>query len=296
MASDPRKLFDQRDAMIAAIYGKRNQTDEEAYACLVDASGYLLVNMTVGTISLSSTASVITNAVGNPVNVALTSTEVTVAGSVSLTSSKVTIESSSGVNVNVASATLGTVTVSGTVTPSTTASTITNAVGNPVNVALTSTVVTVKSAVAGFNVNVATATLGTVTVTGTVTPSTTAGTVPNSVSTIILISKTLTGSTGSVSTTWTSIATPTDRMKIYAFSFTTTSASEVTVLVCDGVFANAKEFWRATLMAPAGSNAGANLAISPPSFLFATRSASAVTISLSTAVLVHYSLSYFDEA
>jgi hypothetical protein len=49
-------------------------------------------------------------------------------------------------------------------------------------------------------------------------------------------------------------------------------------------------------MAPSGANSGANLAVPPTAYLFATRSTSAVTISLSTAVLVHYSLSFYDEA
>lgn len=285
---DPRRLFDSKDAEAAALYANLiTGGAEDFYPLKVDANGYLLISMTVGSVSLSSTASTITNAVGNPVNVSLTSTIVTI--------------ESAGLNV----------------TPTTTASTITNAVGNPVNVALTNTEVTVKSAIAGFNVNVATATLGTVTVTGTVTPSTTASTITNAVgnpvnvsltstavsistsvtySTLILNSKTLTGSSGSISATWTSIFTPATKAKIYAFSFTTTSTSEVTVIICDGAFADAKEKWRITLLAPSGASAGANLAIPPPAFLFGSRSTSAVTISLSTAVLVHYSLSLFDEA
>jgi len=62
-----------------------------------------------------------------------------------------------------------------------------------------------------------------------------------------------------------------------------------------GGVANGLELWRDTLMAPAGASAGANLSVSPPNFLFASRSGTAVSLSLSTAVLVHYSISYFDE-
>ena len=226
-------------------------------------------------------------------------------------------------NVTVASATLGTVTITGTVTPSTTASTITNAVGNPVNVSLTSTEVTVKSAVAGFNVNVATATLGTVTISGNVNVATatlgtvtitgttvitsgninvataTLGTVtvtgtvnPTTTNVTVNIGRTLTGSSGSFTATNATLFTPTNRAKVYAFSLTTTSASE---LIC--VFhSGGLELWRDTLMAPAGASAGANLAVAPPAFLFASRTGTAVSLSISSAVLIHWSLSLFDEA
>ena len=248
---DPRRIADQKDAWVAALYAKTaGQTDDDDCLPLVmDANGYLCINMTVGTVSLSSTASTITNAVGNPVNVALTST-------------KVTIESAG------------------------------------LNVTLTSTEVTVKSAVAGFNVNVATATLGTVTVSGTVSLTTTAVTasLANSGVTISL-GRTLTGSTGSLTATNGVISlTPSGRVKVYAFSLTTTSASEVTCVFNSGGVANGIELWRATLMAPSGANSGANLAVTPPGFLFASRSGTSVSLSLSSAVLVHYSISYYDEA
>ena len=63
-----------------------------------------------------------------------------------------------------------------------------------------------------------------------------------------------------------------------------------------GGVANGLELWRATLMAPAGASAGLNLAVAPPNFLFASRSGTAVSLSLNTATLIHYSISYFDEA
>ena len=49
-------------------------------------------------------------------------------------------------------------------------------------------------------------------------------------------------------------------------------------------------------MAPGGANAGLNLAVSPPNFLFQSRSGTAVSLSLNTATLIHYSVAYFDEA
>ena len=202
---DPRRIADQKDAWVTALYAKTagETADDDVLPLIIDSNGYLLINMTVGTLSLSSTASTITNAVGNPVNVSLTNTAVTVAGNVSLSNSGVTVS----------------------------------------------------------------------------------------------IGRTLTCSTGSLAATQGTITfTPTNKVKVYAFSLTTTSATEVTAVFFTGTQAAGLELWRVTLMAPSGANSGANLAVAPPSFLFASRTASAVTLSLSSAVLVHYSISYFDEA
>lgn len=126
---------------------------------------------------------------------------------------------------------------------------------------------------------------------------TVSSTVTNSVSTISIVGRTLTGSTGSLTATNGTISlTPSNKIKVYAFSLTTTSATEVTCIFHTGSVANGLELWRVTLMAPSGANSGANLATSPPNFLFASRSGTAVSLSLSSAVLVHYSISYFDEA
>lgn len=378
---DPRRLFDAKDVAAAALYAKQVTGDlADCYPILGDASGYLLVNMTVGTISLSSTATVITNAAGNGANVTLTSTlvtaslnttKVTVDNTVTVTQSStlrtvalspsvVTIQAASGVNVNVATATLGTVTISGSVNVATaTLGTVTvalsptvvtvqnSAAGFNVNVAtatlgtvttsLSSTIVTVQNSAAGFNVNVATATLGTVTISGSVNVATaTLGTVTVSLSntlvtvnltptfvTVGLISgqtavaagvgatgatvlrtveandagRTLTTGTGSLSATNGAITlTPTNRAKVYAISLTTTAATELICIFNSGGVANGVELWRATLMAPAGANSGLNLAVTPPAYLFASRSGTAVSLSMNTATLVHYSVSYFDEA
>lgn len=282
---------DTAQVVVSALQGHTTAGGGAWIDVKVNPSGELAVTNTP-----STTAATITNAVGNPVNVSLTNTQVSVSneagvfnvnvrsatlGTVvtSMSSTVVTVEhTGAAFNVNIATATLGTVTTSlastvvsvsnqvGTpifVTNTTTAVTVTNAVGTPVNVALTATAVTASLAATGVTIS---------------------------------IGRTPTGSSGSISATFSTIITPTNRAKIYAFSFTTTSASEVTVLLCDGVYGNAKEFWRATLMTSAGGISGANLAVSPPGYLFATRSTSAVTISLSTAVLVHYSLAFYDEA
>ena len=380
---DPRRIADQKDAWVTALYAKTaGQTaDDGVLPLVIDSSGYLCINMTVGSVSLASTASVITNAVGNPVNVSVTNTVVTIGGgSVSSTVSSTSITASTTVtgtvttnvvagNINISSATLGTVTISGnvniatatlgtvTVALSSTKVTIESSViaeentasptrgvlvygrydstvptalddgdvgpilldasGRPrvliqdiqtpngdsamndtldsVKVTLTSTEVTVKSAVAGFNVNIATATLGTV----TVSLSSTAVSISTAVtySTIMLTSKTITTGTGTLSATNGTITlTPSARAKVFAISLTTTSATELICIFNSGGVANGVELWRATLMAPAGASAGLNLAVSPPNFLFQSRSGTAVSLSLNTATLIHYSLSYFDEA
>lgn len=154
---DPRRLFDAKDIEAAALYANQvGSGAEDFYPLKVDANGYLLISLTVGSVSLSSTESTINNAVGNPVNVSLTSTKVTIESTglnvtPTTTASTITNAAANPVpvtgNVNIATATLGTVTITGTVTPSTTASTITNAVGNPVNVSLTNTAVTVAGSV-----------------------------------------------------------------------------------------------------------------------------------------------------
>lgn len=326
MPTDPRRLFDAKDMAGAILYAKRLASSDDAYPVLVNSDGSLIVSitsgtiavsvdttglatsagqttgnlaleairiavtgqLTIGTVTLASTSVTINNDIANPVNVSLASTvvSVTLPPALSITSS--TINNAVGNPVNVS---LTSTVVSVTLPPSlsTTAVTINNLSGNPVNVSSTNTSSTINNAV-GNPVNIS--------LTSTVvTISNTAGTVTNSVSTIVLISKTLTGSTGSLAVTNGTISvTPSGRIKVYAFSLTTTSATEVTCVFHSGSVANGLELWRATLMAPTGANSGANLAVAPPGFLFASRSGTAVSLSLSTAVLVHYSISYYDEA
>ena len=251
-------------------------------ATTITNAGSINVNVataTLGTVSIAGTGTA-----GTPGTLVLAvqgianGTAQPISGSVNVATATLGTVTISG-NVNVATATLGTVTITGTVTPSTTATTITNAGSINVNVA-TATLGTVT--VSG-NVNISSATLGTVTITGSVT---------NSVSTIPIMSKTLTGTSGSFTATNATLFTPTNKAKVYAFSLTTTSASE---LIC--VFhTGGLELWRATLMAPAGANSGANLATTPPSWLFASRTGTAVSLSISSAVLIHYAISLFDEA
>lgn len=90
------------------------------------------------------------------------------------------------------------------------------------------------------------------------------------------------------------IAAGTNKLKVYSFSLTTTSTTAVTCIFQSG--AGGTELWRLILQAPTSVSAGANLAVTPPAFLFATASATLLNLNLSSAQTVHYSIAYFDEA
>lgn len=86
----------------------------------------------------------------------------------------------------------------------------------------------------------------------------------------------------------------TNKLKVYAFSLSTTSATAVTCIFQSG--ASGTEIWRVVLQAATSTNTGANLAVSPPASLFATASATLLNLNLSGAQTVHWAVSYFDEA
>lgn len=108
--------------------------------------------------------------------------------------------------------------------------------------------------------------------------------------------KTLVSAGGSASSSGnnTLISAGSNKLKVYAFSLSTTSTTAVTCIFQSG--ASGTELWRAILQAPSGANTGANLAVAPPASLFATASATLLNLNLSAAVAVHWSVSYFDEA
>lgn len=122
-----------------------------------------------------------------------------------------------------------------------------------------------------------------VTVTGTVTATMANG-------------KTLLSTGGSAASSGnnTLISAGTNKLKVYAFSLSTTSTTAVTCIFQSG--SGGTELWRVILQAPTGANSGANLAVSPPAWLFATASATLLNLNLSGAITVHYSVSYFDES
>lgn len=90
------------------------------------------------------------------------------------------------------------------------------------------------------------------------------------------------------------VAAGTNRLKVYAFSLSTTSTTAVTCKFQDG--ASGTDLWSVILQAPTSVSTGANLAVSPPAFLFATSTATLLNLNLSSANAVQWSVSYFDEA
>lgn len=90
------------------------------------------------------------------------------------------------------------------------------------------------------------------------------------------------------------VAAGTNKLKVYAFSLSTLATTAVTCIFQSG--ASGTELWRAVLQAPTSVGTGANLAVSPPAWLFATASATLLNLNLSGAQSVHWSASYFDEA
>lgn len=101
------------------------------------------------------------------------------------------------------------------------------------------------------------------------------------------------GGSASSSGNNTLISAGTKRLKVYAFSLTTTSSTALTCIFQSG--AGGTELWRVVLMAPSGANAGANLSVAPPAFLFGTATSTLLNLNLSSANAVNWSVSYFNE-
>ena len=85
-----------------------------------------------------------------------------------------------------------------------------------------------------------------------------------------------------------------NKIKVKAFSLTTTSATAVTCIFQDG--ASGTELWRVILQAAASTSTGANLSVAAPDWLFATSVNTLLNLNLSGAITVHWALSYFKEA
>jgi len=103
-----------------------------------------------------------------------------------------------------------------------------------------------------------------------------------------------TGGSASSSGNNTLVSAGTNKLKVYAFSLSTTSTTAVTCIFQSG--ASGTELWRVVLQAPTSVSTGANLVVQPPAWLFATASATLLNLNLSGAQTVHWSVSYWDEA
>ena len=84
----------------------------------------------------------------------------------------------------------------------------------------------------------------------------------------------------------------TNKLKIFAFSLTTGGTTSMTVKFQDG--AGGTDLWGLIMQAPTSITTGANLAVTPPTYLFKTSTATLLNINLSQAQTVQYSISYWD--
>ena len=129
---------------------------------------------------------------------------------------------------------------------------------------------------------------GTVSVTGSVVNTSSTAVIPGTVS----------GSTSGVSVSGVTLVAPESNhnIKVYAISLTTTAQVHLTAKFTNGSGTSPTEFWRYALQAPTSGISGANLAVSPPGYLFATGVNTTLSLVLASASLVHYSIAYFKES
>lgn len=108
--------------------------------------------------------------------------------------------------------------------------------------------------------------------------------------------KTIVSVSGSASSSGnnTIVAAGTNRLKVFAFTLSTTSTTAITAKFQSG--ASGTDIWSVILQAPTSVSTGANLVVSPPAWLFATATATLLNLNLSSANAVQWSISYFDEA
>lgn len=88
-------------------------------------------------------------------------------------------------------------------------------------------------------------------------------------------------------------ADATKKIKVAAFSLSTTSTTAMTCIFQDG--ASGTELWRVIIQAPTNVSSGANLAVPVPSYIFSTTANTLLNLNLSSANAVHWSISYFLE-
>lgn len=114
----------------------------------------------------------------------------------------------------------------------------------------------------------------------------------------LVIPRSISGTASGVSVSGNTIKAPvTSRLiKVYAFSITTTAQVGIAPRFTNGNGGSPTELWRVALQAPTQGIAGANLAVTPPGYLFATASGETLSLVLDSASLVHYSVAYFLES
>ena len=107
------------------------------------------------------------------------------------------------------------------------------------------------------------------------------------------------GTASGVSASGNTIVSPeaSRNIKVYAFSITTTAQVGLATRFTQGSAASPTELWRVALQAPTAPGiSGANLAVTPPGYLFAAGVGNTLSLVLDSASLVHYSVAYFKES
>lgn len=109
---------------------------------------------------------------------------------------------------------------------------------------------------------------------------------------------TVSGSTSGVSVSGVTLVSPSANysFKVFAIGLTTTAQAHLVAKFTNGAGTSPTEYWRYGLQAPSAGIAGANLAVPPPAYLFATGTSTTLSLVLDTASLVHYSVSYIKES
>jgi len=118
------------------------------------------------------------------------------------------------------------------------------------------------------------------------------------ISATAVLPRTASASTSAVSASGATIVSPESGrvIKVFAFSLTTTAQVHLNARFTNGAGTGPTEFWRVALQAPSQGIAGANLAVTPPSYIFATAAGNTLSLLLDSASLVHYSVGYFKES
>lgn len=111
---------------------------------------------------------------------------------------------------------------------------------------------------------------------------------------------TVSGSTSGVSASGVTLVAPSEsyNFKIFAYQVQTTAITSTAIRFVNGAGAGQTEFWRplVTAVETTSSPKGANLAVSPPGFIFATGTNTTLAIEGNAGALVHYSVSYIKES
>lgn len=135
---------------------------------------------------------------------------------------------------------------------------------------------------------------GTVAVTESGTWTVQPGNVPNTAPWLVGHGKTIKTVSGSLTADTVVIAlVSTKRLKIIAYSLIS-SGTLANIVIFRSTVATT-ELWRVLMQSSADIASGANLSIAAPSFLFATVPGESLTMDVSQADTIHYSITYFDD-